>query len=128
MRKVNRRRPLGRARVSSPPGASLEALATRASYIISTDHKDYLTEAGPRGLRSDATPCPRHLTRDAAEVWLRKAIAAGHVGGPWTDDPFPRYAWFRDADTVYEARLSNSELGEYKGYPLDRSEWPSWLP
>jgi len=29
--------------------------------------------------------------------------------------------------TVYEARLLNRELGEYKGYPLNRSAWPEGL-
>lgn len=127
MRSVKRHRPLARARVSAPAGTDLEQLAASATYIISIDHKDYLTEAGPGGLRSDASRCPRHVTRQDAEIWLRRAIQSGHVGAPWSDQPYPRYAWFRDGDTVYEARLSNSEAGSYKGYPLDRSEWPRWL-
>lgn len=38
-----------------------------------------------------------------------------------------RMAWRRLDDVVYEARLVNRELGQYKGYPLDRSEWPEKL-
>lgn len=37
---------------------------------------------------------------------------------------FPRYVWYQDAGIVYEARLTNKELGEYKGYPLNADEWP----
>ena len=38
---------------------------------------------------------------------------------------FPRYAWYKHGETVYEGRLVNSGRGEYKGYPLERSEWPA---
>jgi len=127
VRSVNRRRPLSRARVEPPPGADLAALASRASYVISTEHKDHLTEAGPGALRSDATPCPREVTRPTAEGWLRAALAAGHVGAPWTDQPYPQYAWYRHDGAVYEARLTNAEQGAYKGYPLDPAEAPAWL-
>jgi len=39
-------------------------------------------------------------------------------------DPFPRYVWHRDQDKIYEAWLVNRELGQYKGYELQRDEWP----
>ena len=29
--------------------------------------------------------------------------------------------------TVFEGRLVNRENGEYKGYPLDRDEWPAGI-
>ncbi len=127
MRAVRRRRPLVRSRAIPPPTADLGALAASTSYVISTEHKDYLTEAGPGALRSDATPCPRDISRDDAEQWLRRALAAGDVGEPWGDQPYPRYAWYRYEDRVYEARLTNTEAGAYKGYPLDSSEVPPWL-
>lgn len=44
----------------------------------------------------------------------------------WEGD-FPRYAWHRLDDVVYEARLVNQELGHYKGYPLEKDEWPTGL-
>ena len=128
MRKPNRRRPLTRARVEPPLATDMPQLAATASYVISPEHKDYLTEAGPGRLRSDASPCPRSVTRVDAEQWLRRAIAAGHVGAPWADQPYPQYAWYREGERVFEARLTNSVTGAYKGYPLDRSEWPAWLP
>lgn len=128
VRAPNRHRPLSRAKVAPPPGADLEMLAHTATYIISREHKDHLTEAGPGALRSDATPCPREVTRENAEQWLRAALAAGQVGAPWSDQPYPQYVWCRQAGTVYEARLTNAEAGSYKGYPLDASEEPAWLP
>ncbi len=54
---------------------------------------------------------------------LRTAIAKGAVGGPWEGE-FPRYAWYKTRDTVYEARLVNRTQGTYKGYGLLRTEWP----
>ena len=56
-------------------------------------------------------------------IWLREAIRQGRVGEPW-ENGFPRYVWHRGNDTVYEGRLLNREAGEYKGYPLNRDEWP----
>ena len=128
MRSVKRRRPLSRARAAVPDGVDLDVLAATATYVVSAEHKDYLTEAGPGALRSDASPCPRDVSRDSAEQWLRRAIAAGHVGAPWSPQPFPQYAWYRTDEVVYEARLTNAEQGAYKGYPLDDFEAPAWLP
>jgi hypothetical protein len=65
------------------------------------------------------------MLADPAELtaWLRSALASGRIGAPWDGD-FPRYVWHRRGDVVYEARLVNSGLGEYKGWPLERDEWP----
>mgnify|MGYP006915952220 FL=1 len=32
-----------------------------------------------------------------------------------------------DGDVVYEGRLINRTLGEYKGYPLASDEWPKGI-
>lgn len=55
--------------------------------------------------------------------WLRSAIRRGATGAPW-EGAFPRYVWYKDGDTVFEGRLVNREAGSYKGFPLDRDEWP----
>jgi hypothetical protein len=116
---------------------SLVELAQRVSYVGSGEHKSFPSFAGQPRLRADASKCDPTFT-DAGEItgWLRQAIAGGNVGAPWEGD-FPRYAWHRLAslgiawhrldDAVYEARLVNQELGQYKGYPLDPSEWPEEL-
>ena len=36
----------------------------------------------------------------------------------------PRYVWCKVGSVVYEARLVNRELGEYKGWQLEDDEWP----
>ena len=54
--------------------------------------------------------------------WLCKALAKGACGR-W-EGSFPRYVWYKKESVVYEARLVNSEAGDYKGYPLNEDEWP----
>jgi hypothetical protein len=60
------------------------------------------------------------------ETWLRIAIRERRVSATFEGD-YPRYAWARVGDQVYEARLSNSGLGQYKGYPILHEEAPGWL-
>ena len=108
--------------------ADLESVAARATYIGSRDHKNIPSYAGPPGLRRDASRCPSEPSKDLERVvgWLRDGIRQGFTGGPWEGQSpgFPRYVWYKDGATVYEGRLVNRELGQYKGYPLERSEWP----
>jgi hypothetical protein len=127
MRAHRRRRPSLRARADAPAEVDLRELASLVNYMGSAEHKDFLSPAGPPKLRSDATRCPHNIDFEEAERWLREAIASGDVGGPWIGRPFPQLAWKRVGDAVYEARLSNSEQGWYHGYPIDRTEWPTWL-
>ncbi|MEV6985216.1 hypothetical protein AB0M95_28690 [Sphaerisporangium sp. NPDC051017] len=105
----------------------LEELALRVSYVGSGEHKSYPSFAGRPKLRADAGKCDPKFG-DPAEIteWLRSTIACGNVGAPWEGE-FPRYAWHRLDNVIYEARLVNQELGQYKGYPLDRDEWPEGL-
>lgn len=109
-----------------PPGIDLGELAARATYDISAEHKDYLTTAGPGRLRSDASACPRGMDFDEVAGWLKTAIRAGDVSAAF-EGAFPRYAWARVQGRVYEARLTNSESGAFKGYPLRDDEAPLWL-
>ena len=52
---------------------------------------------------------------------------AGRLSTEWRGI-FPRYAWHREGDTVYQAVLSNEELGEYHAYPLESPlEWPKHM-
>jgi hypothetical protein len=127
VRSRRRRRPPLRARADIPEGLDLHELASLATYIGSAEHKDFVSPAGPPRLRSDATKCPQDLSFEVIVGWLREALESGDVGGPWQGRPFPQLAWKRIGDTVYEARLSNNEQGWYHGYPLDRTEWPTWL-
>lgn len=110
-----------------PPGIDLDVVIGRVSYAGSPEHKTYPSFAGPPLPRADASKCDPKLA-DQAELtgWLREALTAGSFGGLWEGD-FPRYVWCRRGDVVYEGRLVNSGLGEYKGYPLAPDEWPEGL-
>ncbi len=109
-------------------GVDLEAIAAQANYVGSREHKDVRSYAGLPELRADASCCPRELASDASRVtdWLRVAIRQGFTGGPWEGQSpaFPRYVWYKHNETVFEGRLVNCEQGQYKGYPLEKSEWP----
>jgi hypothetical protein len=126
VRKLHRHRPRKLDRLVPGPGIDLAAMAEKVTYVISTEHKDYLTSAGPGRLRSDATACPRGLDFDNVLKWLREAVRECNLTADM-DGEFPRYAWRRIDGQVYEARLSNAGLGQYKGYPIQDSEAPEWL-
>jgi hypothetical protein len=127
MRTTKRHRPLKREQLRADTQVDLDAMAEKVSYVPSSEYKDYLTVAGPGKLRSDASACPRGLDFGTVLGWLRAAIRARHVSADFEGD-FPRYVWARVEGRVYEARLSNSGLGAYKGYPIHGHESPEWLP
>lgn len=123
MRSPNRKRPHRAQRTSPPPGVDLQAVARRAVYVGSQEHKSHPSFAGGPALRSDASRCsPEFDDPDELTGWLRTAIRNGDCGGQW-EGGFPRYVWYRDGEQCYEGRLVNSEAGEYKGYPADCPEW-----
>jgi len=128
MRAIKRKRPKRRERSAPLAGVDLNALARRTRYVGSVEHKDAPSEAGWPRPRADASICNIAVSSDFRRLtaWLRNAIRNGHVGAPWEGE-FPRYAWYRHGQTVYEARLLNRVSGEYKGYPLDRKEWPEFI-
>ncbi len=129
MRAPRRRRPRRRT-IDVPPDTDLEGLAGRVIRVIyegSPEHKDIPSFAGQPRLRADASCCPREITdQETVSGWLRFAIRRGAIGAPWQGE-FPRYVWYKHANTVFEARLVNRETGSYKGYPLDEDEWPNGI-
>lgn len=126
MRAPKRRRPRNGARLVPGVQTDLVGMSQTVSYVISTEHKDYMTSAGPGNLRSDASACPRGVKREEVENWLKEAVRDGSVSALFDGD-YPRYVWKRVEGRVYEARLSNSGLGQYKGYPIEDHEAPGWL-
>lgn len=128
MRLPRRRRPMHRHVVR--PGAELNVseIADRVIYVGSPEHKDTSSFAGAPRPRTDASICDKRLSQDLELVteWLRAAIRRGAIGGI-LEGGFPRYVWHKEGSLVYEARLVNRELGEYKGYPLNETEWPEGL-
>lgn len=128
MRAPKRRRPLRREIAMPREAADLDQLAQRVRYIGSPEHKDTPSFAGQPKPRADASRCDPQLAGRQTLVtdWLRRAIRRGDISA-FREGDFPRYAWHREGDVVYEARLVNQVLGEYKGYPLNETEWPKGL-
>lgn len=127
MRAIQRKRKRVRSR-SDHTGIDLEAIARQVRYVGSVEHKDAPSEAGWPRPREDASKCSLALSRDFGPltVALRNAIRSGSVGHPW-EARFPRYVWAELEGVVFEARLVNRDVGEYKGYPLERDERPDFL-
>lgn len=128
LRAPRRKRPLHRHVVRPGPDVNLAEIAERVVYVGSPEHKDTPSFVGLAKPRADASICDKEISDDRKLVaeWLRRAIMRGAVGGMWEGD-FPRYAWHKEGDLVYEARLVNRELGQYKGYPLNETDWPEGL-
>lgn len=105
-----------------PPGSTWLWLPIASRMLAAAEHKTFPSFAGPFNPRADASKCdPKLANPDELTQWLRDAIRAGHTGELWEGD-FPRYTWCRRSGITYEGRLTNPELGEYKGYPLEPDE------
>ena len=121
MRTPSRKRIAPARRFGNPPaGVELTAVAARAHYVGSPEHKDTPSFAGQPRPRADATICDRAFVGrlDQINRWLREAIQAGHFSAYWDHDHFPRYVWHREGDAVFEARLVNAGDGSYKAFDL----------
>jgi hypothetical protein len=128
MRRPRYQRKKNRKIAAALPGVDLDHVAQQARYVGSPEHKDHASIAGIPKPRADASLCPL-FTQDHLKMvndWLKESIRKGLVGEFWEGE-FPRYVWYRDGSTLYEARLVNRGTGEYKGYPLEPDEWPIGL-
>jgi hypothetical protein len=110
--------------VLPPADVDLDAVAARATYAGSAEHKAYPSAAGPPRLRADASKCdPQLASLDELTDWLRAGIGEANCGAPW-EEGFPKYVWYVRQGVCYEARLINWTQGQYKGYPLAEGQWP----
>lgn len=112
--------------IAPPAEVDRQAVALRTTYVGSPEHKDAPSFAGQPRPRSDASICDRALVNRKARItkWLRTAIRRGVVSAHW-EGGFPRFVRYKNGDVVYEGRLVNREQGQYKGFPLERDEWPA---
>ena len=127
MQAPRRKRPL-RREVMSPEGIDLGALAGRATYVGSPEHKSSRSFAGHPRPRATASICDPKLadSQDQITGWLRDSVRRVQVSGVW-DGEFPKYVWGEVDGQLYEARLVNREQGQYKGYPLLPEQRPKGL-
>ncbi|MBW3538821.1 MAG: hypothetical protein KY476_00985 [Planctomycetes bacterium] len=128
MRAPRRKRPKPRIIQPAPEGVNASELAARITYVGSPEHKTGPSFAGAARPRGDATKCDAALNDRLSDIqaWLQRAFEVQCFGPPWEGD-FPRYAWCKVGETLYEARLVNRGLGEYKGWQLEPDEWPDGI-
>ena len=123
-------KPLGRIRdnpksrkVLPPPAEAppIEEIAQKARYAGSTHHRTMPDKHGrsPTNKRG-RTKCPKDLQQnpDLVQEWLKQGILLRQFGKFAKGDKFPRVVWYKDGETIFEARLTNRASGEYHGFAL----------
>lgn len=126
---VRSRRP-SKVLMKDPSEQALLRAAEAARYVSSPYHRPPpRSPMGPALSRPfpHASKCPTSWDLITATAALKEAIRTGCVSSEWRGT-FPRFAWYMDRETLYEAVLSNHVSGEYHAYPLEsRNEWPKGL-
>lgn len=117
--------------------AQRRALAVRARYVGSAEHKAQRWWGGtPKGRqlpggrvgragKQKTTICPltEERDRDRATEWIREAIEHGNYRFVQTDQEFPKTVWYKDYRGQYWCGYCiNTASGEYKGWPIEKSE------
>lgn len=115
------------------------ALAKRAIYVGSKEHKTVRWWGGTPGVRVDrrtgqplgrphrqkTTICPL-VTAPAdqrrATAWIKAAIRSGRYRFVESDDAFPKHVWYRVRGQAWFGFCINSTAGTYKGWPLENDE------
>jgi hypothetical protein len=129
-RQPSRGRRPGKALIKDRSEEALLRAASAARYVSNPYHRPpRLSPMGPSLYRPfpHASKCPSSWDLITATRALKEAIRMGCVSIEWRGE-FPRFAWYMDGQTLYEAVLSNQVSGEYHAYPLEsRREWPKGL-
>lgn len=114
--------------IDPPEEADLDDIAEEVVYVGSQEHKTSPSFAGSPRPRPDASICPSRLNdqQDKLTDWLKDAIRRGAVVAT-LEGGYPRYAWYKEGETVYLARLVNRGRGTYKGFPIEKNEWPNGI-
>ena len=113
-------------------------LSARAQYTGSAEHKDRHWWHGlPRARqrpggrlgragKQKTTVCPLTTERDRvrATEWVKDAIKRGNYLFVQDDQHFPKKIWYRDNSGQYWCGYCiNTASGEYKGWPIEKSEF-----
>lgn len=125
-RQETKRGPLG--------DAERVALASKAEYIGSGEHKDQrwwggLPSRGCRPKRQKTTICPlvSEVDRNRATEWIRRAIELGQCTFFEADKDFPKHVWYEENGQGWFGYCTNGVLGHYKGWPLEEEELREYL-
>ena len=116
--------------------AQRNALAERASYTGSEEHKTKRWWGGLPGVRYDkdgnAVRYKRQKTticdlvteadRRRATEWVRAAIRSGQYKFLEGDQDFPKHVWYQADGRGWFGFCTNPAAGEYKGWPMEEDE------
>lgn len=116
--------------------AERRALAARASYVGSKEHKDKRWWGGLPGVRYDrdgkprrqrrqkTTICPLVTVEDKAlaTAWIRAAIENHQFRFFEGDQDFPKHVWYEVEGRGWFGYCINSAAGQYKGWPMEEEE------
>ena len=112
------------------------ALAARASYVGSKEHKAMRWWGGLPGVRfgRDGRPSRQKREksticdlvtkedRERATTWVRAAIESAQFTFLEGDQDFPKHIWYQADARGWFGFCVNSAAGEYKGWPLEEDE------
>ncbi|MDE2728613.1 MAG: hypothetical protein OXI19_11370 [Gemmatimonadota bacterium] len=130
------KRPKQKQRPRARSAAELKELAASASYVGSSEHKNVRwwgrlpkgrqlpgKKVGRRG-RKNTTICPlvTREDREKATYWVRQAIAEGNCHFAQGDKRYPKKIWIEADGVIWAGLCTNSELGQYKGWPSNKEE------
>ncbi len=124
-----RRRTKGGGLIAEWPAGAPQpsVLAHRVSYVGSAEHKSrpvHPSYGFQPALRSDASRCDPDIDPATAQIALVQAVQRVCVSQAFEGE-FPRYVWGRIGGVPHVARLTNSDRGEYKGWPIEEHELPT---
>lgn len=122
------------------PKPRATAIGMDIEYRGSPYHKRHPSQWGAPELRSDKTECPVGIDEaeiirvfeEAIPTQIRRGWVSNERDGDW-----PRYVWGRsefqrpDAESVvvvWEARVVNRGIPQYKAYPVQRGRHNSAMP
>lgn len=134
--KVATKRPKKRPRRPELSPEDRHALAARASYVGSPEHKTRWWWGGkptarqlpggqvgrPGKQRTTICPLTTEDDRVRATQWVRHAIANGQYQYYEGDKDFPKKVWHCADGRIWCGFCTNQGQGQYKGWPIEQQE------
>jgi hypothetical protein len=114
----------------------LTALAVRASYVGSKEHKAKRWWGGLPGVRYGGDGKPVRDKREKTTIcdlvtkadrvratnWVQAAIQCGQFRFFEGDQDFPKHVWYQTGARGWFGFCTNSLAGHYKGRPMEEDE------
>ncbi|CAK0752586.1 conserved hypothetical protein [uncultured Gammaproteobacteria bacterium] len=117
-----------------------QALAVRASYVGSTEHKEERWWGGlpgapyskngiptrPKKQKTTICPLVKEDDRDRATTWVQEAIVKGQYEFTEGDQDFPKHIWHEADEKYWFGFCTNPAAGQYKGWPVEKDEYNAY--